>query len=151
MHTTTLNACPGAAAADYPDSGGLYERVGGEAGIVRLVSRFYALMDALPEGYAARRLHPESLQSSAHKLVQFLSGWLGGPPLYVQNHGHPRLRMRHLPYAIGRQERDAWMHCMTLALHDTVDDALVRDALQDAMAALADHMINTGQDAESCY
>lgn len=137
--------------ASYPDSGGLYEQVGGEAGIQRLVDRFYSLMDELPEGYASRRLHPESLQSSAHKLFQFLSGWLGGPQLYVQAHGHPRLRMRHSPYTIGQAERNAWMHCMTQALADTVPDAAVRQSLQDALSALADHMINADEAPARCH
>lgn len=77
------------------------DALGGEAGIRHLVQRFYALMDELPEAYTVRQMHPESLQSSAQSLFEFLSGWFGGPALYVAKKGHPRLRMRHAPYAVG--------------------------------------------------
>ncbi len=74
-----------------------YDALGGEAGIQRLVHRFYELMDELPEAYTVRQMHPESLQGSAQSLFEFLSGWFGGPALYVAKKGHPRLRMRHAP------------------------------------------------------
>ena len=79
----------------------LYQRMGEEAGIRRLVTTFYKLMDTLPEAEGIRLLHPEELDESEEKLVLFLSGWSGGPPLYVEKYGHPRLRMRHMPFQIG--------------------------------------------------
>ena len=81
--------------------------------------RFYALMDELPEAYAARKIHPADLTESGNKLFDFLSGWLGGPQRYIEKHGHPMLRRRHFPYAIGPQERDEWLLCMRLALEET--------------------------------
>ena len=63
-----------------------------------LVDRFYDLMDETPEFYVIRKLHPQDLAGSREKLFMFLSGWLGGPPLYVEKHGHPMLRARHLPF-----------------------------------------------------
>ncbi|MCX7693515.1 MAG: group II truncated hemoglobin [Tepidimonas taiwanensis] len=120
-----------------------YEAIGGAEGVRRLVDRFYQVMDEWPQAWAARRLHPERLDGSRESLFEFLSGWLGGPNLYVQKKGHPRLRMRHLPYAIGPAERDAWMLCMRTALDDCVADADLREALLQAFGALADHMINT--------
>lgn len=127
----------------------LYARLGGAPAIQALVDRFYALMDELPEAYTVRKLHPESLAGSADSLFKFLSGWFGGPPLYISERGHPRLRMRHAPYAIGTVERDEWMLCMRLALAEQVADAALREAVEQAFAAMADHMINTG-DAAGC-
>lgn len=121
-----------------------YERLGGEAGLRRLVTRFYELMDSLPEAWEIRRLHPEDLSGSREKLFKFLSGWLGGPPLYVQEYGHPRLRMRHLPFPIGERERDQWMLCMNQALDELVADAPLREALKRALFQTADHMRNRG-------
>ena len=93
-----------------------YQRIGGEAAIRKLVDRFYQLMDELPEAYTARKIHPQDLTESGNKFVDFLSGWLGGPQLYVEKYGPPMLRRRHMPYAIGPEERDQWLMCMKLAL-----------------------------------
>lgn len=120
-----------------------YEALGGEAGVRQLVNRFYALMDELPEAYHVRTMHPDSLQGSAQSLFEFLSGWFGGPPLYIQKKGHPRLRMRHNPYAVGPAERDGWMRCMSQALEEQVSDPALRQQLTQVFAHMADHMINT--------
>jgi len=72
-----------------------------------------------------------------------LSGWFGGPSLYIAKKGHPRLRMRHAPYAIGTVERDEWMLCMTLALTEQVADVDFRNRLVDTFAQMANHMVNT--------
>jgi len=124
-----------------------YDALGGADGIHRLVDRFYALMDELPEAYAARRIHPESLAGANEALFEFLSGWFGGPPLYTEKKGHPRLRMRHASYAIGPAERDEWMLCMRTALDEQVTDEDLRVGLTRVFAAMADHMVNTGTDA----
>lgn len=120
-----------------------YEQLGGAEGVRRLVQRFYALMDELPEAYTVRQIHPESLAGSEESLFEFLSGWLGGPPLYVAKKGHPRLRMRHHPYAIGPVERDEWMLCMRQALKEQVPDEAFREKLEAAFAGMADHLLNT--------
>ena len=109
----------------------------------QLVNRFYELMDELPQAYTARKIHPESLAGSAESLFEFLSGWFGGPPLYSNKKGHPRLRMRHAPYAIGSVERDEWMLCMRLTLTEQVEDAGLRDSLIETFQKMADHMVNT--------
>lgn len=96
-----------------------YDLLGGAAKLREVVDRFYALMDAEPEFHGIRKLHPEDLSGSATKLFYFLSGWLGGPPLFAQRVGPPMLRARHLPFAIGKDERDQWMACMRRALEDT--------------------------------
>lgn len=120
----------------------LYGRIGGEAAVRRLVDRFYDLMDTLPEARGIRALHPESLDGSRDKLFWFLVGWLGGPPLYIERFGHPRLRARHLPFPIASAERDAWMLCMSRALESCVEDPALRGFLEAALAQLADHMRN---------
>ena len=119
-----------------------YDRLGGAAGVRRLVDRFYDLMDQLPEAREIRALHPPDLASSREKLYKFLSGWLGGPSLYIEEYGHPRLRARHLPFPIGPAERDAWMRCMTQALSEMELDDLLRDHLLQSLRQVADHMRN---------
>ena len=117
-----------------------YARIGGDAGVRALVERFYDLMDVDPAYAHVRATHGASLDSAREKLHHFLSGWLGGPPLYVEKHGHPRLRARHLPFAIGVVERDEWLACMERALADTgVPDDLVQ-ALMPAFFQTADWM-----------
>lgn len=120
-----------------------YVALGGEAGVQRLVHRFYELMDELPEAYTVRQMHPESLAGSAESLFEFLSGWFGGPALYVAKKGHPRLRMRHAPYAVGPVVRDEWMLCMTQALTEQVTDTAFRNTLIETFAQMANHLINT--------
>ena len=120
-----------------------YAVLGGAPGIQRLVHRFYELMDELPEAFTVRQMHPESLAGSAESLFEFLSGWFGGPPLYVEKKGHPRLRMRHAPYAVGQVVRDEWMLCMTQAITEQVADVGFREWLVGTFSQMADHMINT--------
>ncbi|THF55947.1 globin [Pseudothauera rhizosphaerae] len=119
-----------------------YEQIGGESAVRALVTRFYELMDALPETRDVRRMHAEDLSGAAEKLFLFLSGWFGGPNLYVERFGPPFLRARHLPFSIGAAERDQWMLCMSQALAEVVTDAELRAKLQQSFAALADHMRN---------
>lgn len=120
-----------------------YEALGGAPGVQRLVHRFYELMDELPEAYAVRQMHPESLKGSAESLFEFLSGWFGGPSLYIAKKGHPRLRMRHAPYAVGPMVRDEWMLCMTQALTEQVTNQVLRASLIEIFSQMASHLINT--------
>ncbi len=119
-----------------------YERLGGDAKLKALVARFYALMDSEPEYAGIRQLHPPLLAGSIEKLYMFLSGWLGGPPLYMEKHGHPMLRARHLPFAIGESERDQWMSCMTRAMAEEGVDIQLREFLLNALFKTADWMRN---------
>lgn len=119
-----------------------YALIGGETGVRRLCETFYELMDGVPQFAAIRALHPEDLTSSRDKLFMFLSGWLGGPDLYVQHIGHPMLRRRHLPFAIGEAERDQWVACMFLAMESTGVDEPLRDKLLPAFFNTADFMRN---------
>lgn len=124
-------------------------RIGGEAGVRALTRRFYALMDTLPEAWDVRRMHAEDLASSEEKLFLFLSGWFGGPDLYVQRFGPPFLRARHLPFSIGVRESEQWMLCMRGALAEEVADTELRAALEARFAALADHMRNRPESASA--
>ena len=119
-----------------------YQLIGGDAGIRRLVDRFYDLMDTAPEAATIRRLHATSLKASREKLYLFLTGWTGGPPAYVEKYGHPRLRARHLPFRISARERDEWMWCMDRALAEHEMPAELRSHLRERFSQLADHMRN---------
>lgn len=119
-----------------------FEWIGGEAGVRSLVDRFYDLMDSEPEAAGIRALHPPDLAGSREKLWLFLVGWLGGPPMYVERHGHPRLRARHLPFAIGEAERDAWMWCMDRALDEHPMPDMLREQMRERLRSVADHMRN---------
>jgi len=119
-----------------------YELIGGEAAVRRLVDCFYDLMDETPEYYVIRKLHPQDLSGSREKLFMFLSGWLGGPPLYMQKHGHPMLRARHLPFAIGIAERDAWLACMKQSTEECDLEPQLRTWLLQALSGTADWMRN---------
>jgi len=120
----------------------LYERIGGEDVIRQLVKRFYEHMDSRTETKQIRDLHARSLKASEEKLFMFLSGWMGGPNLYIEKHGHPRLRMRHLPFAIDESARDQWMLCMKHALDETVESEALRNELMAAFYEVADFMRN---------
>lgn len=119
-----------------------YERIGGDAAVGKLCDRFYELMASVPQFAGIRAMHPEDLQGSRDKLFMFLSGWLGGPDLFVEKFGHPRLRGRHMPFAIGTSERDQWVACMALAMEDGGIDAGLRDHLMKSFFNTADFMRN---------
>ena len=119
-----------------------YQRIGGEAKVRQLVHRFYELMDELPEAHRIRKMHHISLKNSEDKLFMFLSGWMGGPQLFVEKFGHPRLRQRHMPFSIGDEERNQWMLCMSQALDEVVEDEALRNELKAAFVKVADFMRN---------
>jgi hemoglobin len=119
-----------------------FERIGGADAVEALVERFYAEMDARPEAAGVRAMHGANLEATKFVLKRYLTEWLGGPPLYSSERGHPRLRMRHLRFPIGEAERDAWLVCMRAALEATVADEAARVGVFEAMASLADHMRN---------
>jgi hemoglobin len=119
-----------------------YEQIGGDAGVRRLVERFYDLVDTAPEAATIRKLHAPSLKASREKLYLYLTMWTGGPPVYSDRFGHPRLRARHLPFRIGTRERDEWLSCMDRSLDEGDMPAEVREFLRGKLHALADHMRN---------
>ena len=124
------------------DTKTLYERIGGEDVIRRLVQRFYQHMDELSESKQIRDMHAPDLEKAEEKLFMFLTGWMGGPALYMEKYGHPRLRMRHMPFAINESARDQWMLCMKHALDEVVEEQALRDKLMAAFYSVADFMRN---------
>jgi hemoglobin len=126
-----------------------YSRIGGEPAVRRLVKRFYELMDTLPEAYGIRKLHAADLSSAEEKLFMFLCGWLGGPQLYVEKFGHPKLRARHLPFPIGSDEAEQWMLCMRQAMDEVITDEGLRASLDKSLNDLAYHMRNRSEPPSS--
>ncbi|HEX2604190.1 MAG TPA: group II truncated hemoglobin [Oxalicibacterium sp.] len=121
----------------------LYELIGGESRLRELVDRFYDLMDLEPDFAGIRALHPSDMEGSRDKLFWFLSGWTGGPNLFIERFGHPRLRARHLPFKIATSERDQWLRCMDMAMRDVGIDTALHAHLMQAFQQTADWMRNT--------
>lgn len=120
----------------------VFDLIGGAEPLRALVDRFYDLMDLEPEFAVLRALHPPTLEGSRDKLYMFLSGWSGGPSLYIEQYGHPRLRARHLPYPIATSERDQWLRCMAWALQDTGVQTQLQERLMQSFYETADWMRN---------
>jgi hemoglobin len=118
----------------------VYELAGGEPTFRLLVQRFYAMVADDP---VLRRVYPEEdLSGATERLTLFLIQYWGGPPTYSEQRGHPRLRLRHQPFVIGRAERDAWLGHMTSAV-DSLDLApAVRKELLDYFDTASAAMIN---------
>lgn len=140
MSETPPNSQTGA-----PPEASPYERLGGDAVVRALVDAFYDYMDTLPEAMTIRAMHPSDLTESRDKLYWFLSGWLGGPPMFVERRGHPRLRARHFPFAVDAEAKRAWMRCMEKALVDVVKDPALIAMVHEPLDRLADHMRNQPQ------
>ena len=121
----------------------LYDLIGGAEKLRVMVDRFYDLMALEPEFSGVRAMHPGTLEGSRDKLFWFLSGWMGGPDLYTSQFGHPRLRARHLPYAIGISERDQWLRCMAWAMEDVGVEQDLREHLMQSFYQTADWMRNS--------
>ncbi|WP_413770938.1 group II truncated hemoglobin [Janthinobacterium aquaticum] len=120
----------------------LYETIGGASVLRQMVDRFYDLMELEPEFAGIRAMHPPATDGSRDKLYFFLTGWMGGPDLYIEKFGHPRLRARHLPYAIGTSERDQWLRAMAWAMEDTGIEESLRVRLMESFYQTADWMRN---------
>lgn len=124
------------------DKKSIYELIGGDLVVRAICARFYEVMATLPETKGVLEMHPQNLGGSEEKLYMFLSGWLGGPDLFVQKYGHPRLRARHMHFKIGKAERDQWMICMVQAFEDVGVQEPYRSELLHSLLRLADHMRN---------
>ncbi|GAA5218768.1 group II truncated hemoglobin [Corallincola platygyrae] len=119
-----------------------YQMMGGAEAVRQLSDRFYDIMEQAPEASELLAIHPQPMDSIRERFYEFLSGWLGGPGLFEQKYGHPRLRARHLPFKIDDEMRDQWMFCMNRALDIEIDTPLLREQLRQAFSQLADHMRN---------
>ncbi|MGZ8253041.1 MAG: group II truncated hemoglobin [Methylophilaceae bacterium] len=119
-----------------------FEVLGGVEQIRALVERFYDVMDSDPKATSLRAMHAADLTEAREKLFMFLTGWTGGPQLYIERYGHPMLRARHMPFAIGESERDQWMYCMVRAMNDIGIEEPVMVKLAQALWGVADFMRN---------
>jgi hemoglobin len=120
----------------------LFEELGGAGKIRDLVEKFYDIMDADPRALGIRAMHSADLTEAREKLFMFLAGWSGGPSLYIERYGHPMLRKRHMPFAIGESERDQWMFCMVRAMHEIKMEEPMVVRLAQALWSVADFMRN---------
>jgi hemoglobin len=119
-----------------------FELLGGVARVRELVEKFYDVMDTDPKAAGIRALHAADLTEAREKLFMFLTGWTGGPQLYIERYGHPFLRKRHMPFAIGESERDQWMYCMVRAMHEIGIVEPVLTKLAEQLWGVADFMRN---------
>lgn len=128
------------------DKSTLYELLGGdESGIENirlLVETFYDMMDSSEKATELRAIHAPDLTEAREKLFMFLTGWTGGPQLYIEQYGHPRLRARHMPFSIGETERDQWMFCMISAMHEIGIEEPVLTKMATQLYGVADFMRN---------
>lgn len=124
----------------------LFEWLGGaEKGaetIRNLVETFYDTMDTDPKAADLRAIHQPDLTEAREKLFMFLMGWTGGPQLYIERYGHPRLRARHMPFPIDESARDQWMYCMIKAMHTLQFEESLMKHLANQLYGVADFMRN---------
>ncbi|GMB08928.1 hemoglobin [Thermolongibacillus altinsuensis] len=120
-----------------------YEAIGGEKVISMLVDEFYKRVANHPD---LAPIFPKDLTETARKQKQFLTQYLGGPPLYTAEHGHPMLRARHLPFAITPTRAKAWLACMSEAMDAVGLQGPIRDEFYQRLVLTAHHMINTPED-----
>lgn len=119
-----------------------FQLLGGEQGIRALANAFYDAMDEMAETSDIRGMHAENMDEIKHKLYEYLSGWMGGPPLYSERTGGVCLTEPHKPYAIGPNERDQWLLCMDAALAKVGASDEVKAMLKDPMYRIADAVRN---------
>jgi hemoglobin len=119
-----------------------YEMIGGETTVRQIVDRFYDIMDSAPAAARIRAMHAKDLSPMRQRLFEFLSGWLGGPPLYFQRPNHKCIVSAHQPFAIGTEERDAWMQCMRQAMVDCGVGMDVRTLLDPPLLRMAEAFRN---------
>lgn len=122
----------------------IYEIVGGQEPFFRLVTKFYAGVENDP---ILRPLYPENLEESIRWTALFLVQYCGGPATYSAHKGHPRLRMRHMPFKIGVAERDAWVKHMNAALETEIEDPFARRFLREYFERTATFLINSPESA----
>ena len=137
VNKTTVNSKPHPTPTQTP-----YQLIGGEPKVRQLANRFYDIMASDPEAADLYAIHPLPLDNIRQKFFEFLSGWLGGPALFEQKYGHPRLRARHLPFQVDEKLRNQWMYCMDKTLDDVVENKMLRDGIRQSIGQLASHMIN---------
>lgn len=131
---------PSGAAHPWGEADTPYAQIGGPDQVRQLADAFYDVIEE--ESPALRALLPASTKNTRNKFAMYLSGWLGGPPLYEERWGHPRLRMRHMPFPIGTSEAEEWMRCMRMAMDRAGIAEPLRAFLEERFGQLALHMRN---------
>jgi hemoglobin len=126
-----------------PTPSTLFIAVGGAAAVSRIVEGFYRRVEAEPE---LRAIYPEDLEPGKAKLKLFFEQWLGGPETYSELYGHPRLRRRHFPFVIDEHAAGRWLRHMREAMTEEGVPAETQRVIFEALAPLAHHMVNAGQD-----
>ncbi|WP_053365584.1 globin domain-containing protein [Bacillus sp. FJAT-27245] len=121
-----------------------YEALGKDT-LHRLVDAFYGLVGQHPE---LSPLFPNDFSEIAKKQKQFLTQYLGGPPLYTEEHGHPMMRARHLPFPITPSRAKAWLSCMSKAMDTVGLEGPLRDEFFARLHLTAQHMVNTPDDGD---
>ncbi|MDV2685073.1 globin [Alkalihalophilus lindianensis] len=116
-----------------------YEALGGEAVLSELVDTFYSYVAKHPD---LAPLFPNDLTETARKQKQFLTQFLGGPTYYTEEHGHPMLRARHMPFTITNTQADAWLACMNQSMDDLEITGLIREYIMERLTMTAYHMVN---------
>lgn len=124
----------------------IYELVGGEAGLRAVVDRFYDLMDGDAVYGPIRSMHHDDLGAIRTGLFEWLSGWLGGPPLFIERKGSPCITGAHLPFRIDAEASALWVGCMTRAMEDVGVAERYREVLLPALARIADGLRNDDRD-----
>jgi len=117
-----------------------YTEIGGEDAVRKLAEAFYDVIEE--ESPTLRDMLPANTANTRKKFLMYLTGWLGGPPLYEEKYGHPRLRMRHTPFPIGADEADEWMRCMRKGMDRAGLEDPIRSFLEERFEPLAQHMRN---------
>lgn len=126
------------------ESRSMYERIGAKT-LHKMVDAFYKRVARHPD---LAPIFPEDLTETARKQKQFLTQFLGGPPLYTEEHGHPRLRMRHLPFPITSRRARAWLDCMAAAMDEVGLSGDIREEFFARLTLTAHHMVNTPDEVE---
>jgi hemoglobin len=121
----------------------IYDGIGGQEKISELVDSFYKRVAKHPELVP---IFPSELTETARKQKQFLTQFFGGPPLYIEEHGHPMLRRRHLEFPITPTRKDAWLKCMEDAINEVNIEEPYRTAMLERLTLTAEHMMNTPDD-----
>ncbi|KYG32418.1 globin [Alkalihalobacillus trypoxylicola] len=116
-----------------------YEALGGEAVLSKLVHTFYGYVSQHPD---LAPLFPDDLSETKRKQIQFLTQFLGGPSLYTNEHGHPMLRARHMPFVITSVQAEAWLDCMKKAMDDCQIEKNIREYMLNRLTMTAHHMVN---------
>lgn len=117
----------------------VYRKIGGRKKISLIVDRFYFIMqnDPLARDCLLTHPHPDQLEIPAEKLKDFLSGWLGGPQLFMQKYGHPRMRMRHMKFPISTAAREQWLYCMRKSLEENQVPESIKSEMMRALEDLS--------------